>query len=251
MIVRTEAVVLRSMDYGETSQIVTIFTRELGKISVLAKGALKVKSRFGASLQPMSYSQVVFYYKPTRTLQTLSESTLLKPLSDIGGNQEILSAGWRIVELTNALMQEEQQNTLVFNLLLQVLHRLDDTTGNRSNILPYFQLKFATVLGFSPAFDRNSVQQLPEEGGSLLLDTGEITLTTQGAGRRASRTALRAFAICARADLDTVMRMRLVHSICNELDHLIEAYYKYHVEDHYPSRSTKVIDRMFDRMNST
>ena len=53
-VVHTEAIVLRTIDYSETSRIVTLFTRELGKTGIMAKGARAAKSRFGSTLQPMN-----------------------------------------------------------------------------------------------------------------------------------------------------------------------------------------------------
>ena len=67
-IVHSDAIVLRSIDYGETSRIVTLFTRERGKIGVMAKGARANRSRFGSTLEPLSHINVVLYYKPGRDL---------------------------------------------------------------------------------------------------------------------------------------------------------------------------------------
>ncbi len=246
MIIRTEASVLRKMEYRETSQIVTLFTREKGKMAVLAKGARLLKSRFGSSLQPMSYTQVVFYHKPTRGLQTLSESAHVQPFHRISRDLEKISIGWRIVELVYALMEEEQQHPQVFNLLVEILGRLDEADVHAINLLPYFQMRLATVLGFAPDIDREMVEHLPDEGGVLTLDTGAILLpdATPRAARRAARTALRAFAILARADLDTVMRMRLDADTRREVNALVEDFLRYHVEDAYPSRSDKIIGQL-------
>lgn len=246
MILRTEAVVLRSMDYGETSRIVTLFTRTKGKIAVLAKGARHPRSRFGSTLEPMSYVQVVFYYKPGRGLQTLSESAHVELFHQTGRDLEKITLGLRVVELVQALLQEEEQHPIVFDLLLQVLHWLDDAGDNTANLLPYFQLRLATVLGFAPSVEREAVEQLPEEGGLLALDTGAIVPLAGAAraGARASRTALRAFAICARADLATIMRMRLAPDVRLELGRLVEDYLRYHVEDAYPTRSNRIIGQI-------
>lgn len=246
MILRTDALVLRSMEYSETSRIVTLFTRAKGKIAVLAKGARLPKSRFGSTLQPMSYIQVVFYYKPGRGLQTLRESAHVEVLPGIGRDLEKLAIGLRVVELVQALMQDEEQHPLVFDLTLQVLHRLDTAEANVPNLLPYFQLKLAAVLGFAPDVTREAVEALPEAGGLLALDTGTL-LPLQAAPRaaaRASRTALRAFAVCARADLDAVMRMRVPADARLELNRITEDYFRYHVEDAYPTRSNRVIGQL-------
>lgn len=246
MIIRTEAIVLRAMEYRETSQIVTLFTRERGKMAVLAKGARLLKSRFGSSLQPMSYTQVVFYYKPTRGLQTLSESAHVQPFHNISRDLEKISIGLRMVELVYALMQEEEQHPQVFNLLVEALSRLDESDAHAANLLPYFQMRLGTALGFAPDIDREKVEHLPDEGGVLALDTGAILLPEAAppAARRASRTALRAFAIFARADLDTVMRMRLDANTRRTVNTLVEDFLRYHVEDAYPSRSDKIIGQL-------
>jgi DNA repair protein RecO (recombination protein O) len=247
MIVRTEAVVLRSLPYGETSRIVTLFTRDRGKLAVMAKGARRTKSRFGSTLQPMSYVQVVYYYKPSRSLQLLSDSSHVTAFHQIGRDLEKISIGLRIVELTSALMQDEQQNALVFNLLLQVLHRLDGAGDRLANTLPYFQMRLATALGFSPAFQRDIVQELPDSGGALDFETGAIFPPTATGCRRASRSALRAFAVCARADLDAVMRMNVAADTRIELNELVEEYLKYHVEEAYPFKSNRVISQLARR----
>ena len=249
MIFRTEAVVLRTMEYGETSQIVTLFTREKGKITVIAKGARLLKSRFGATLQPMAYTQVVFYYKATRGLQTLTESSHVQPFHHISENLEKIAVGLRVVELVNALLQDEQEHLQVFNLLIQVLDRLDQADEHAVNLLPYFELRLSMVLGFAPHVDRESVETLPDDGGVLALDDGAVLTISDAAnrpGRRASRTALRAYAVLARADLDTIMRMRLAPAVRREVYSLVEAYLQFHVEDAYPTRSDKVLARLFD-----
>ena len=102
-IIRTDAIVLRGLDYGETSRIVTLFTRERGKMSVMAKGARKTKSKFGSTLQPMSHVEVVFYYKPTRTLQILSESSHVRAFHDLQRSLEKITLGLRVVELVVVL----------------------------------------------------------------------------------------------------------------------------------------------------
>ena len=63
MIAKTEAVVLRSMKYRETSRIVSFYTKQFGKISGIVKGARSPKNAFGSALQPMSHVSLVLYKK--------------------------------------------------------------------------------------------------------------------------------------------------------------------------------------------
>ena len=246
MIIQTDAIVLRSMMFRESSRIVTLLTREKGKLSVLAKGARRAKSRFGSTLQPMSHIQVVLYQRPNRTLHTLRESAHVRLFNRTGEDLDKISAGLRIVELTSALLQEEEENPSLFDLVATVLARLDESQTHIENLLLFFQMQMAAALGFAPDFDRDSLARIPDEGGLLVFDTGAILPLGEadGKGRDASRVALRAFAVLARADLDTVMRMRLEPAVCEEASRLIEDYLRYHVEDVYPGRGAKVLRQL-------
>lgn len=245
MIVRTEAVVLRSINYGETSRIVTLFTRDRGKLSVMARGARAAKSRFGSTLQPMSYVQVVYYHKPTRELQTLSEASHVRPFNGIGRNLEKLAVGLRIVEVAAGLLEEERSQE-AFHLLVHSLATLNEIDHHVPNVLYYFLMKLCAHLGFEPGFTRASIAGLPDDGGVISVATGEVHPgnTMIPSGRRASRAALRAFAICARAELGPVVALELDEETRQEVDALIETYLRYHVGANYPSRSNRVVSQL-------
>jgi DNA repair protein RecO (recombination protein O) len=248
-IIRTEAIVLRSLDYGETSQIVTLFTREKGKLAVMAKGARRIKSAYGATLQPMAYTQVVFYYKPTRTLQTLSESSHVESFLRIRGSLEKIGLGLRIMELVAALMEEEDPHPETFALVVRILRRLNASEARTANVWPYAQLRLASQLGLAPSVQRENVEAVTGERGLLSLANGGVYPLDANprAAETASRSALRAYAIFARADLDAVMRLELSPSVRQEVDRLVEAYLRYHFEDAYPDRSRDVIAQLEQR----
>lgn len=245
-IIRTEAVVLRSIDYGETSQIVTLFTRDKGKIGVMAKGARRPESSFGATLQPMAYTQVVFYYKPTRTVQTLSESSHVESFHRLREKLPTIMVGLRILELVDALMEEEDPQPEVFALLVRALRYLNRSGARVSNLWPYVQLQLAQVLGVAPAVERERVEAVVGEEGILSLADGGVypADATPEKPRRASRRALRAYAVCARADIDTVMRMKMTPSIRREVSTLVRDFLRYQFGDAYPDRSRSVISQI-------
>jgi DNA repair protein RecO (recombination protein O) len=248
-IIRTEAVVLRSLDYGETSQIVTLFTREKGKLGVMAKGARRPKSSFGATLQPMAYTQVVFYYKPTRTLQTLSESSHVESFHRLRRELTSITVGLRVVELVDALMEEEDPQPDAFALLVRVLRRLDGEEDRVPNLWPYVQLRLAQILGVAPAVERDRVEAVTGEEGLLSLADGGVYPDSgrdaaPAESRRASRAALRAYAVCARADLDTVMHLEMTPSVRHEVEALVRNFLRYQFDDAYPDRSRSVIAQL-------
>jgi DNA repair protein RecO (recombination protein O) len=245
-ILRTEAIVLRSLDYGETSQIVTLFTREKGKTTVMAKGARRPKSTFGATLQPMAYTQVVFYFKPTRTLHMLRESSHMEPFHAIRQRLDKIGVGLRIVELVDALVQDEDPQPTVFDLALRALRHLDQSDKRIANIWPFVQLRMASALGVAPAVQRDAVEAVTESHGWLSLNNGSVhPLDAEPRNAlRASRSALRAYAICARAPLPTVGRMRMHLPVQREMEQMVEAYMQHHFEEAYPTRGRDVLAQL-------
>lgn len=248
MIVRTDAVVLRAFDYAETSRIVTLLTRRHGVLSALARGARRPKSRFGATLQPMAYVQAIYYYKEGRGLQTLKEAAYVERLGHLGSDLEKTTVGLRLVELVRALLHEHDPNPPVLALLARTLAWLDaarsDGPPRAANALPWFQLHLAALLGFAPDVQRDDVEALGDDG-ALLLDTG--TVASAGGGRatlRASRAALRAFAVFARADLDTAGRLRLDAALRADVEALTDAFLRYHTEEAFPERVRRVAGQM-------
>jgi DNA repair protein RecO (recombination protein O) len=252
MIVRTEAVTLRTFRYGETSLIASLFTRYAGRVSVLARGARGPKSRFGASLQPMTYVEALYSHKPTRSLQTLREASHVIRFPHLSTDLTRLTPALRMVELTSALTEEGEPNVPLFNLLTESLQGANAAPGRPENALYYFEMRLAALLGFSPQFAKSDVEAVTDEGGALTLTTGDIEAHAAtrvaeqseryGVGRQriASRSVLRAFAVATRASLRDVLRLRLTDDESRELSDLIEAYLRFHVDDAYPSRSDEV-----------
>lgn len=244
MIVRTDAVVLRTMRYGETSRIVTLFTRDRGKLGVLARGARAAKSRFGSTVQPLACVEAVLSWKDTRTLQTLREASHLRRFPLLSSDLDRLSAALRMAELVHALLGDEEAAPALFDLFVATLDGLDAPETHATNALLFFELRMAGLLGFRPRFTREAVAELPEDGGVLLLSTGEIVEATGSAlgdtPRRARRSALRAFAVAARADGSVVLPMRLDEATRTEAAALAEAYLQHHTGDAYPTRSAAV-----------
>lgn len=237
MIVRTDAVVLRAFDYSETSTIATLLTRRDGVISVLARGARRPKSRFGATLQPMAYIQIVYYVKEGRTLQTLKEASHVHRFPDLTTDLDRVTVGLRMVELVRAMLHEGDSQPMVLKLLVQALTWLNHAEDRITNTLPWFQLRLATLLGFAPDVQKHDLDNIDEDGGFLLLGSGGTATSTTGVdSMKASRAALRAFAIFARTELDTAGRMNLDDGCRREVETLVDAYLRHHIEGTYPDR---------------
>ncbi|NNE36175.1 MAG: DNA repair protein RecO, partial [Rhodothermales bacterium] len=132
-----------------------------------------------------------------------------------------------------------------FNLSLQTLQHLSLATRHTANLGNHFELKLAAELGFAPLIDRDSVEAIGDGGGYLALDRGIISDVREGQHvLNGSRKALRAFAILAISDLETAMRLKLDDQTRRDVDSLVEAFMRYHLEESYPVRAKRVIGQI-------
>ena len=246
MIIKTPAIVLRSMDYRETSQIVTLFTREQGKVSVIAKGSRAAKSTFGSTLQPMACIQAVYYFKENRDLQTLTEANHLSVLNRLRSRLDKIGTGIQLIERVDLLTQPGETHAMLFDLLHQTLLWVDTAEERTENLFPYFLMQIAGLLGFEPVMSRETIEQIESNQCLFSLENGDIQPagTPMPHAMSLSRTAARALAVLALASPDTVVRMRLEPAVRAEIDRLVDAYLHFHVQDQFPPRATHVIESL-------
>jgi len=248
MLVRTEGIVLRSAPYKETTRLVTLYTRELGKMTIIAHGGQSVKSRFGSTLQLLSHVQAVIYTRPTRSIQILSDCSHVAIYSEISKDLEKLATGQHICGLILSLTEEGQRSTETFQLLVRTISALDTPDSDAGLIKMYFQLQFTDLLGFAPAFSQESIAQVDTSGGYVRLEDGTIT-DEEGPERStvyASRSAIRAFATLCRADFDTALRLQITAKQRKNLSTLITRFMQYHIPNNYPVRGGRVVEQLLE-----
>jgi DNA repair protein RecO (recombination protein O) len=150
----TEGIVLKIQALGDTSRIVTIYTREHGLRKVVAKGARKTPSRFGFALEPLSRSRFVFYLKPDRDLHLLSQAEVIDALGSRLGDLTRLAHAQAALEILDRLVWGEEPHPELFDLLRQTL---DGCAKAPLPALPAvtlaFQLQVASLLGYRPRLD--------------------------------------------------------------------------------------------------
>lgn len=173
MIVKTEAVVLHTRKYGDSSKIATIYTKEYGKISIIAKGALKPKNKFGSSLDPLSYSFLTIYKKDKPGLHLVSSSELVVPLRKIHTSPDHIAVGLMMLESVSQTVSENYKNEEIFDIMVNSLSLLNNTKNNPINIFIYFQLNLFRLLGFEINF--NNETDILEEPLKFSLSNASIT----------------------------------------------------------------------------
>ncbi len=140
---KTKAIVLKKLDYGDTSKIATLYSDNFGKISCIVKGARSPKSKIGKIIDPLNHVEVVFYKKENRDVQLLSQANLVSNFTNIKEDLDKLKYATAVVELINSIFQEEYKNELIYKGTVKILELID--SGEDQPIL-YFTKYFLFFL---------------------------------------------------------------------------------------------------------
>jgi DNA repair protein RecO (recombination protein O) len=161
-IVTTEGIVLKTHALGDTSRIVTAYTRDHGLRKFVAKGARKLPSRFGYALEPLSRSRFVFYLKPDRDLHLLSKAEVLDALGSRIADLSRLAHAQAALEIVDRLVWGEEPHPRLFALLVQALDGCARApVGALPAVTLAFQLQLASELGYRPRLDQCAVDARP------------------------------------------------------------------------------------------
>jgi DNA repair protein RecO (recombination protein O) len=149
---KTEAVVLRSIRYGEADRILHLYSKTRGRFGAIAKGARKPKSRFGGRLEPFFRLNLILHQGRGELLTVTGVSTL-DGYPRLRASGPALEAGARACDAVLRLLDSTEPNQPAYNLLCRYLALLDDPAAERASGLETalsFRLKLALAAGFSP-----------------------------------------------------------------------------------------------------
>ncbi|HSW54646.1 MAG TPA: DNA repair protein RecO [Ignavibacteriaceae bacterium] len=124
-IVKTEAIVLSKMNYGDTSSIASLFTEDLGKISVIVKGGRSPKSKCGKIVDPLNYLSVVLYKKESREIQLLSGADIIEHYPSMKNDLNKLGYAYAVAELVKNLLADREVNKRIFKGIVKILSILN------------------------------------------------------------------------------------------------------------------------------
>jgi DNA repair protein RecO (recombination protein O) len=150
---RTVALVLRTVDVFETSLVATLFTRDLGKVSTLAKGARRLKSPFQGGLDLLGVSDIVLFPKTSEALDLLAEAVPVERFASLRRDLAALYAGYYIAELLIDLTDIHDPHPRLFDAATITLRHLGDA-DLRSRRIMRFELACLRELGLMPVLDR-------------------------------------------------------------------------------------------------
>ncbi len=169
---RATGLVVRGTDWSETSRIVTLFTRERGKVRALAKGGRRLKSGFEVALDLLAVCHVVFIHKPGGGLDLLTEAQAAERFTALRTDLPSLYAGYYVAELLSDGTQDLDPHPALFDAALAALR------AGGLGPLPAFEVVWLRELGYSPRLNACAVCGRQRTGPA----TGPVTLSPTAGG---------------------------------------------------------------------
>jgi DNA repair protein RecO (recombination protein O) len=229
----TEAIVLRTYRLGEADKIASLFTRQLGRLRAVARGALRPKSRYGGALEPLSYVRIQIFERENRDLLHLNSVELMESFFNMQADYRVQLAAQYLAEVGERLLPEREVNERIFRLLLAVLRALK-TSGEVNRPLVYFDYWMVRLGGFLPNFENcgSCGRAFGEEGGYY--SRGSEALLCRDCklpgGQRVSTAILAMVKAACHIPLDRWLAQEKAPPGCREARHFFEEVIESHTE---------------------
>ena len=243
MIVSTDAIVLRTVNYSETSIIVTVFSKEFGKITLMAKGARKPKSPFAAQLEPMNIININYFHKDGRNIQLLKNSSFIEDSMNIRDNFDSLNYGLTIVEILDKLLHEHDIDPIIFRLSIRILLALKTAQINYDIVLSFFLLQLSIRLGFMPELNKCCNCSANLETAKFDEHRGELICKNcihEGKINFSSRT-INLLKALLKTHIDHLHALKYDDQNLKELDSFLDYYSNFHLEGMLKVKSLKIL----------
>lgn len=223
MLKKLEGIIISEVEYRETSKIINIFTRELGIVGVIAKGARRVKSTLSGLTTKLTYGVFDIYYKENG-LSTLVEVNILNNFKNIKKDINLISYACYLLELSTQVYKHDA-NSDIYGLLIASLKKIEEGYDYQviTNIL---ELKLLDYLGIKPIIDScvscgkttDIVTISSYRGGYLCSDC----VHDEGIVNIKTIKLLRMFYY---VDISRISKLDVSDTIKKELDNFINDYY--------------------------
>jgi len=231
---RTEGIVVKSSVYGEADLIVTYLTGDHGILKVFAKSPRKTKSRFGSSLEPLTYSKIAFIGKEDANLPRLTQSDIITPFYALREDYNSFVRLCGILELITRFLPERAHNPEIFGLLHRLLSIIRPGEDNSLYYL-YFKVRFLDMSGYLPRLDvcgRCAKKPVDETlAARFYVSHGALICDSCGGDKTeailVSPAALRFYLSFIRWKFENIVRIKAPAQLVSEINNLIDSHIKY------------------------
>ena len=227
------AIVLRRMNFSETDRIVTLYTREHGKISAIAKGSRKPISRLSGATETLTYGKVAL--ATGKNLEVITQFEVKESFPRIREDLKRLAYAGYCAELTDVLTEDRQPSFDLFDLLLSTLY-LMERPNDPEKIAHMFELKLMKLLGYEPALDEclrcrkplpiSDLFFSPSLGGMVCRECGPLP----DDAIQIPQAAIEAMRGLLEADAPEVERMEISDTAMDFIARVMRWYIRYRAE---------------------
>ncbi|MBN1783007.1 DNA repair protein RecO [bacterium] len=250
-ILKTEAIILKTYKLSETSLILLLYTRDHGKLKVVAKGARDPKSKFKGCMELLSHVHIIYYEKKNRDLQLLSQASLISAQKNMIGDVERTTLGLAAAELLNKAVAGEEAFAKLFDLLGATLETLNTTRGFLEAVLWYFESHFIDLMGYKPTWDTclSCGQSLGVDGGYFQAQSGGLLCSrcgSTGGGLVIQGETLEILYYLQRALLPETAQLHPTPGQKAEIRKMFDLYFRAHIEHLNRLNALDIYYRMHD-----
>lgn len=140
-----QGIILKRKNVGEADRILTVFTREEGKMQIKAKGVRKITSKRASHIEPLNITTLTLY--KGSGMPILTEATASEHFSSLKSDLQRVGLAYHICELVDGLCPENQESEHIYNMLMNILFNLNATSHIREEI-HNFEIALLTHLGY-------------------------------------------------------------------------------------------------------
>ena len=242
MITHTEAIIFRSVDYQESSKIVTMFTLEHGKIALMVRGVKKPKSKFSGLIEIGNILDVVYYYKSSRGVQILSEASYSIKNDNLRLDFEKMATMTSAIELTGQLLHDNEVNEPLFDFTKNMLIWLNNADIHPPALFPYLQIRLAELTGIGLQLDVNGAK---DETNYLNLESGLVSsqsISSHSYKLTQNQHNYVKFALQAKSSM--LFELPFETGELKALIEILDRYLKYHVEGLRDRKSDAIFEQI-------
>ena len=157
----TESLVLKSYALAEADRIVVFFTRDHGIVRGVAKGAKRLQSRFGSTLEPFSIVNLEYFQKEDRELVSIQRVDLLRSCFESASEPRFLQTFSYIADLLTAFVPPQDPNETLYRMVKACLESADGSAGTLSAVRLYFELWLLRLGGYLPDWNACAICKRP------------------------------------------------------------------------------------------
>jgi DNA repair protein RecO (recombination protein O) len=230
---RTEGVVLRHMNLGEADRLLTIYTREYGKLRQIAKGVRRPQSKKAGHLD--LFARVSILAARGRELDVITQVEALDAYTGLRNDLDLIGRAAYTIELVDQFTVDGESNTELYGLLTRTLERLSSGL-DRCSVQRHFEMRLLDQVGYRPELFRCSrcgVEIRPEDQ-FFSYEAGGVICPRCGPDEQQKRSislaALKVLRHYQRSTFEHAAKASIRPGVHKELDRLMEGFFNYLLE---------------------